>query len=112
MHITVIKIGGQTHHCTQEELENYRPERLDGTAKVLLTYSVDLSEDVTTGLKAHQAIGDALSSVREIARKISLEERASALLCDEQSQSKDGRTDYFKVLLDLCDQIESELGNL
>ena len=103
MYITVIKIGGQTHHCSQEELVNYQPELLDGTAKVMLTYSVDLSEDITTGLEAHQAIGDALSSIREI---------ASALLCDEQSQSKDGRTDYHKVLLDLCGQIESQLNNL
>ena len=103
MHITIIKIGEQIHHCSQEELENYQPELLDGTATVMGTYSVDLSEDITTGLEAHQAIGDALSSVREV---------ASALLCDEQSQSKDGRTDYHKVLLDLCDQIESELNNL
>lgn len=103
MHITVIKLGGQTHHCSQEELENYQPELLEGTAKVVLTYSVDLSEDITTGLEAHQAIGDALSSVREV---------ASALLCEEKSQSQDGRTDYHKVLLDLCDQIESQLDNL
>lgn len=101
MHITVIKIGGQTHHYTQEELENYQPELLDGTAKVMLTYSVDLSEDVTTGLLAHQTIGDTLSSIREV---------AMALLCEEKSQSQDGRIDYHKVLLDLCDQIESQLN--
>lgn len=88
MDITIIQTSsGEIHHCNQEQVENFYPELTSGEAFIVETYSTTTRD-----------IRDSLHSIREV---------AMALLCDEQSMSKDGRVDYQKTLLDLCEQIEN-----